>query len=146
MIVWTNTISTALTGKLTTEHPYKKSYLFPSTNPRFGCLQSRKGINNLLVPSSLFRLCSYISLYSNISNSRFYICTACFTQTSQLPHWLAPELEMRLANESAALRIYINNFTQYFAPAQRPFTEHTGLCAVVVPATMLRCLITIYDF
>lgn len=116
-------ISTVLAGKLTTEHPYNESYLFPFPNPRFGCLQSRKGINNPVIPISLLGLCSYIHLFPNISYSWFYICTACFTQTSQLPHWLVPELEMRPANQSAARRKYINNCKIYFAPAQGTFTE-----------------------
>lgn len=75
------------------------------------------------MPISLLGLCSQIHLFPNISYSRFYICTACFTQTSQLPHWLVPELEMSPANQSAARRKYINNCTLYFAPAQRTFTE-----------------------
>lgn len=124
---WLYITLTVLEGKLTTEHPYNKSYLFPSPNPRFGSLQSRKGINNLMMPISLFGLCSHIHLFPNISYSRFYICTACFTQTSQLPHWLVPELEMRPANQTAARLKYINICTLYFAPAQRTFTEHTGL-------------------
>lgn len=111
-------MSTIITGKLIAQHPYK-SYLFSSPNPRFGCLQCRKGINSLLKPISLLGLCSNINLFPNISYCRFYICTACFTQTSQLAHWLVPELEMRTTNQSAARRIYINNFTSYFAPQQK---------------------------
>lgn len=141
-IQWLYITSTVLEGKLTTEHPYNKSYLFPSPNSRFGSLQTRKGINNLMIPISLFRLCSHIHLFPNISYSRFYICTACFTQTSQLPHWLVPELEMRPANQTAARLKYLNNCTLYFCSSAKNI--HRTLRIVVVPATILQNLITFY--
>jgi len=95
------------------------------------------------MPISLFELCSHIHLFPNISYSRFYICTACFTQTSQLPHWLGPELEMRPANQTDARQKYINKCTLYCANVvqRKEHSQNTPDCC-----GPCYNLMTLYDF